>query len=417
MSFSVHINELDRTDKVHIEKTLVIDNKSVFTLHDSFVNIPFGFANERFRRLFNFPKPLSQVYEAKWDFCGQLRPEQEKIKEASLKSLEATNSVIIGAQPGFGKTITAINLLCHLNKTTLILVKQVMIMNQWLDALKEYAPKLVVQRVTGSSPLNSRADVYLMNPLLLAKASNTVSLKHVQLLIVDELHQVVSNVLHRSFFQVQPHFVIGLSATPRKPVLDPYDIAISWFFGKSIVGEQLHRKHLVYTYDTGWSPSDVKYTFKGLDWNHILTEQSQSVERNTLIIDKMLSFRDKELTWLILVKRVDQAEKLKALLAERHIECETLTRSKVTFNKDCKILIGTTNKIGVGFDHSPINALCVAADVVEYFEQFLGRCMRRVETVPIVLDFRDQFKTLQKHFTSRVTVYQKHGGIVTSASM
>jgi hypothetical protein len=89
-----------------------------------------------------------------------------------------------------------------------------------------------------------------------------------------------------------------------------------------------------------------------------------------------------------------------------------LTGSNKEFNKSTKILIGTTPKIGVGFDHSPIDALCMAADVLEYFEQFLGRCMRRQDVEPIVIDFKDDFKPLVRHLNIRIEKYIDYGGSV-----
>ena len=86
--------------------------------------------------------------------------------------------------------------------------------------------------------------------------------------------------------------------------------------------------------------------------------------------------------------------------------------SNQEFDKKARILIGTISKIGTGFDHPSLDALMLAADVEEYFIQFLGRCMRTKEVEPIVFDLVDNYTVLKKHFNTRRSVYQEHGGII-----
>jgi len=428
MSCKIPLNNISDKDKRFIEESLSIDHEKIstqlFELDDIKENvfIPFNFAHRNFvldRPTEPFPfGPSASVISS---FNGQLRPKQVVARDECLKLLEKERCVILAAQPGFGKTITSIDIMCRMNQKTVIFVKQLLITNQWIAALETYAPSKVVQHVKSGKKINKNADVYILNPLLLKphqtlekklKALQRHEFEHVKLLIVDELHQVVSNVLLRAFFKVQPDYLIGLSATPRRPSNDPFKKAIDWFFGSNTVGDQLLHKHEVYMIKTSFTPDEIKYNGSSVDWNHILTTQSEDEDRNNTIVDIVISRPDR--VWLILVKRVLHAEKLKTLLERKNKICETLTGSKTSFDKQCKILIGTTSKIGVGFDHSPINALFVAADVVEYFEQFLGRCMRVPNQVPVVYDMEDSFSILKRHAKIRLNTYLKHGGEIKS---
>ncbi len=47
----------------------------------------------------------------------------------------------------------------------------------------------------------------------------------------------------------------------------------------------------------------------------------------------------------------------------------TLFGSNQKFDKNCKVLIGTSAKIGTGFDFDKLDTLLLAADVVEYYIQ------------------------------------------------
>lgn len=426
MSCKLEMNKISDRDKLFIQKSLMIDHERmktfVFKVNEEYdaVAIPFNFAHRNF--VIERPPLQASAYdeETPLSFEGQLRPKQLEVRKRCIELLDETGCAILAAQPGFGKTVTAIEIICRLNQRTIIFVKQQLIVQQWLDALKLYAPSKTVHLVRNSAKLDETADIYILNPLLLKdkEISDYIErrkflarvqiLSNMKFLVVDELHQLVSKVMLRAFLKVHPDYVLGLSATPRRPVNDPFQIVIEWIFGRNIVGEQLFHRHKVFMVRTSFRPSSVKFKGRCLDWNHILTEQSKDEDRNKMIVDIVIS-RPKRV-WLLLVKRVNHAEILKTMFEERGVSCETLTGSKRVFDKECRILIGTTSKIGVGFDHSPINALFVAADVVEYFEQFLGRCMRIPNNVPVVYDMEDSYSILFRHSLIRMDTYLRHGG-------
>jgi superfamily II DNA or RNA helicase len=147
-----------------------------------------------------------------------------------------------------------------------------------------------------------------------------------------------------------------------------------------------------------------------LDWNAILDSQSNSMERNDAIVNLVRFFSDR--VFLILCKRVSQAQYLHDRLKETGEDVTSLFGATQTYEQSSRILVGTAKKTGVGFDHPRLNALVLAADIQEYFVQYLGRVFRREDTVPIIFDIVDNFPTLRKHFSTRVQVYTKHGGII-----
>lgn len=368
------------------------------------------------------PTPLSSSGSSSGiDFTGTLRPHQQKVRDAAIKSLDETGSIVISAEPGFGKTITSIEVICTINVPTVIFVKQAMIMDQWRDAIAKYAPSKKVAKITSNKAVDPNADIYLINPIILKKPINETrfllsDFEHIKLVVVDELHQIVTKVLHRAFFKFQPDYLVGLSATPYRPKMDPFEPAIAWFFGSRVEGSKLFRKHTVYCVKTGFRPETRIQPRTGkLDWSSVLTSQAEDVKRNQIIVDVVRRFPER--TWLILVKRVEHARTLQALFGKAGVDSETIVGASREFDKSGKILIGTTPKIGVGFDHAPIDALCMAADVLEYFEQFLGRCMRRQDVEPIVIDFEDNFNPLLKHLKSRVQKYREHGGEVNTLTL
>lgn len=425
MSIKLRLNSLSDHDKKFINKTLSItygnEEIDVFDivkepLIGRYVILPFSFARSLSCANINYNYSKSTN-----DFIGKLRPNQQEIRDKAIESISETGSIVISAEPGFGKTITSIEIICTVNKPTVIFVKQAMIMDQWKEAINKYAPSRKVVKILSNKPIDPDADIYLINPIILKKSIietrfNQDDFNHIKLVVVDELHQIVTKVLHKAFFKFQPDHIIGLSATPYRPKLDPFEPAIGWFFGTNVIGSKLFRKHTVYCVRTNFTPSEVRiqpHTGK-MDWSSVLTAQAEDPKRNKIITDAVKMFPDR--TWLILVKRVEHAKILHDLLGNDDIKSEMLIGSTREFDKSAKVIIGTTPKIGVGFDHAPIDALCMAADVLEYFEQFLGRCMRRQDVEPIVIDFEDHFGPLSKHLAKRIQKYKEHGGEVNMVS-
>lgn len=421
MSTVITMTALSEAEKKQIENTLVVTLKngrlqSMFTFDRTNVHLPFHFGLQ-------YASGASNAHAVQFcsgaGFVGNMRADQLEVQEEVLSALKQNRACIVGARPGFGKTILSVDLVCKLRLKTVIIVKQVLVTTQWLKAFKEYAPTKKVQKVASLDALDEEADVYVLNPILFKSATKRTLLARCPLLIADEMHLLMTEVLIRALFHLHPAFMVGLSATPRRPKQDDFQKTIGWFFGPSIIERKLFRLHHVHVVNTGYKPELLKTTPQGLDWNHVLTDQAENENRNKLIVQSVVQCNQwaastqPELPsriWLILVKRVAHATSLQALFARFAVTADLLVGAQKDFNRDCTVLIGTTAKIGVGFDFAPINSLCIAADVVEYFEQFLGRCMRTETVVPVVLDFDDSLPTLHKHFLIRLGEYKKYGG-------
>lgn len=406
MAEFILIKRLMEEDKQFIQKTLDCGGNEVFDIVEDRLYLPFSFA----RKSFVIPDRNINTTES-MKFTGVLREEQLRVKnfvvEKLTSSTSPSKSAIVSACPGFGKTITSLAVACFLGVKTAILVNKLILIDQWIDSVGTFIPNARVQTVTArTKKLDTDANFYIVNAVNAKKHSHDFW-KCCKFVIVDELHQIVTNKLVVSLLRFVPDCILGLSATPYRH--DEYDKAIKWFFGDEVTGNKLDRKHTFRIVDTNWYPCNVRYTAKGMDWGRILEDQSQDASRNDIIVRECIRELEDGRVILILVKRVQHAVVLKEKL-QAHAKVETLIKSEKTFDKSCRVLIGTTSKIGVGFDHAPINCLIVASDVKNYFVQFLGRCMRKQEGEPTVVDFNDNFGTLRKHLDSRIKEYQKHGG-------
>lgn len=408
MAYSMLLEKISPDDRKYIQDTLVLNDSSLFLVSDDGknVNVPFAFAYEEFDKP---PRKEGKILSS-MNFTGALRKEQTSVAKQTISRL--TSKVpcsVIAYPPGFGKTITAIYIACQMRMKTLVVINRVILVQQWVNSIKMFAKETVVQFLKPKGKINPRAHFVIVNAQNIGKF-NRSTFSDIGLLIVDELHQMITKRYSELLLGITPSCLLGLSATPYR--FDDYNRAIGWFFGKHVLKKSLSKTHNVSIVHSNFYPT-IKYTLDGrIDWNAVLVSQSEDEPRNKMIVDTVMKWPTRK--WLILVKRVNHVNLLKELFNNAGVPVETLMQKQLTFDKTVNILIGTTSKIGVGFDHADIDSLVVAADVKNYFIQFLGRCMRRPNCVPLVVDIADNFcSVLKRHFDERIKVYEDHGGVIT----
>lgn len=303
-------------------------------------------------------------------------------------------------------TCCSIKLACQIGFKVLIIVNKLVLMKQWEQSIIKFVPSAVVQRLTTCSR-KKEADFYIMNAQNVEKMGK-IFFADIGTVIVDEAHMIMAETLSRSLQYVYPRYLIGLTATPYRP--DGLNILLDLYFGKYKIIRKLWREHIAYKITTGFKPT-IEYSKNGrINWNVVLDSQANDVERNELIIKLLRHFSKRN--FLVLVKRVSQGEYLIRRLKEEEEDVTSLIGNNQEFEINSRILIGTCQKVGVGFDHPRLDSLLLAADVEEYFVQYLGRVFRTKEVEPIILDLVDNYSILNKHFLTRRKIYQDHGGTV-----
>jgi superfamily II DNA or RNA helicase len=338
-------------------------------------------------------------------FNGKLRDEQVEVKDIALKILK-TGSVIISAWPGFGKTLLSIYLSTVIKLKTLIIVNKIVLMKQWEDSIVKLCPDALVQKLTAKSDIKD-ADFYIINAINLPKIKNKF-FDNIGTVIVDEVHLILAQTLSKSLQMVFPRYLIGLSATPFR--YDDLDCLFDIYFGKDKIIRKMEREHIVYKLYTSFTPEMRKTENGRLDWGHILDAQAKDVERNQLMLNIIKHFKDRN--FLVIVKRVHQGQYLMKKLVEMGENVSDLMGEKQIFDKSARILIGTIQKVGVGFDHDKLDTLMLACDSAAYYSQLMGRVFRRKDTNPIIFDLIDNNFVLKKHYKIREEDYLSAGAII-----
>ena len=414
MSLLADINNIS-VDKVN--KDLIIKIEPKFGLGptkyiqpytiigDNNVSLPFAYA----ARVLHVKRPTRKDFAStNMEFKGNLRPEQKILRKEAVQCLNKRGSVIVSAYCGFGKTICAVHMAASIGFRTLVIVNKIILMKQWEESILKFCPSAIVQRLTAKSK-KKPADFYIMNAQNVEKKGRKF-FSDVGLVIVDEAHMIMAETLSRSLQYVFPRYLIGLTATPYRP--DGLNILLQLYFGRHKIIRKLHRKHIVYKVDTGFIPK-VERTLQGrVNWGSILDQQANCEARNNMILDIIEGHPERN--FLVLVKRISQGHYLIGKLEEMGISVTNLIGGNQEFESSARVLIGTCQKVGTGFDHPKLNTLILAADIQEYFIQYLGRIFRVKDSKPIVFDLVDSNGILRKHFATRQRVYREHGGIIKS---
>ena len=409
MDIDLHISVPIESKSVKNYKTKIIE-LTPYRIMNNLVFIPMSYGIKKY----NFKPMKHNTSSINYEFIGTLRPEQKIVRNEAIDILNKQNSVVISTHVGFGKSILATYFMSKIQMKTLIIVNRLVLINQWVEVLHKFIKDPKISIMKPNQIIDWDNDFFIVNAINIAKFGY---MPEIGLVVVDELHLIVSKVLSNCFQYLTPNYLIGLSATPYRP--DGLDVLINLYFGEERIDRQLFKKHHVYVINTNFTPIINKNNNNSIDWNDILNQQSQNEERNDLIINCILK---ENYNFLVLCKRVEHIKyignKLRELDESKNINIQCLyNESQPNTNVDetqKQVIIGTIQKIGTGFDFPCLNALIIAADIEEYFIQYLGRIFRKQhECIPVVFDFVDNNSILQKHFKTRKKTYQKHGGTIS----
>lgn len=325
-------------------------------------------------------------------------------------TLDGNHRYLLGDFTVTHNTAMGIYIATKIKLKTLIVSHRIVLINQWKDSINKFCPGATVQVLTAKSVMKD-CDFYIMNPANVPKHDHEFY-KDIGFMIVDEVHLIMAEGLSKCMQRIVPRYVIGLSATPYRE--DGLNMLLDLYFGNRKIYRKLFRKHNVYKINTSFVPT-VELAKNGrVNWGVILDTQCNDMARNDMIV-RLVKFFPKRV-FLVLCKRINQGNYLVKKLLEEGEDVTSLIGKQQEFEQKSRILVGISSKVGTGFDHPRLDALILASDIQAYFIQYLGRCMRTQEGVPMIFDLVDKNPILDKHFKVRRATYIEHGGSITEFS-
>lgn len=412
--------------------------KLVQTFDDT-IAIPRGFLNNLLNFLkennleFNVNDERLKLKDIKFENNIKLFPFQA---EAVDKMINSDSGVLV-APPGSGKTIIGLDIIAKQKQPALILVHKKQIFNQWLERIEGFLniPKREIGQYTSNKKtLGEKITVAMVQTLNNVGSQNGLAGKF-GLILVDECHHMPARMFRNVITKFNPYYLYGLTATPKRKNNDTDLIFI--YLGDIIhtIPDILSRSETNELTNLTTKPqNNLKIILKETNLNVPFKMRTDNVQilykiitfdtiRNQQIIDDIKNEANKNKICLILTERKEHVEVLNYYL-KREYETIVLTGDLTEKQRRIKvkqiqsghfqILIATGQLIGEGTDFNNLDCLFLAYPFA--FEgkltQYVGRINRGLNTGGTIYDYNDaKVEYLQKFFKKRRAYYRKNFGM------
>jgi len=380
----------------------------------------------------------------KVEFMGKLYPNQVPAYDAIRKKTTG----ILAARTGFGKTIIAAKLIANHKVSTLILVPNKVLAEQWKQKLTNFLeissePVIVEYTPTGRKKHKEAIGTYYgqkKNPsglvdIATIQAISKMSsarefLSHYGMVISDEVHHDAAYTFDEVINKIASKYLYGLSATPYRR--DGQEPILTLRFGPirfqtDVIDPRfaLTVKRTVIPRFTNFGMTDLETLNNSIVENR-LAIQNDDVREQMLIRDIEKCIKEKRHT-IVLTSLVTHVDKLYDKLPKKHLYriyggISNKERSKeilkINSDKEPYTILATPYVGGEGLDIPSLDTMILSMPYSFHgnLEQYLGRMHRDLDKKKDlkVIDYVDMFvPMLLRMFRKRKQVYKKMGYVIS----
>jgi len=378
---------------------------------DGVVHIPYMIASSIFQII-----PNININHAvrNFSFTGTLRVNQVSVLNEAINHLNSRGTTTLGLCCGFGKTIIAAEIASRYNLLTVVLMHQTSLASQWVKTFQNNTTAKIWM-VGNKEP--SEYDVIICMEKRWNKIPQNVR-DQIGLMVIDEADVFCTPEKVQCLLSFHPRYIIIETATLERD--DEMHNMMYAIVGTHGIYREPNKPLTVTKINTGIVPVRRKTYYGKLDWEHLLQTTLFNEERNNLIVEMVRM--NSQRTILILTRRVNHATHLHELLTRVGIENDYMCGDRKNYT-DYGVLIGTTDKLGVGFDPAnlcqnyrgkPFDLLILASSVNQYrgMVQYVGRIDR--SDYPHVLHLVDDDDIYRRHWTKAHKWYKNRKATVTT---
>jgi len=388
-----------------------------FSLEGNILKIPYMYAAGLFGII---PNADIEHKRININFVGTLREKQIPVYNEASQYIKKRGTVTLGLYPGFGKTILGAKLGADAGRLICVLVHRTKLLEQWLKTFTDNtnAKCWIVPEGQEAEP-HEDIDVILCMDSRYNKIPSELRSK-VGTLIVDEAHAFCTPCHVQCLLAFQPYYIIIESATLERD--DDMHEMMYFLAGEHGIIRETDEPFKVRKVNTFLTIQRETRNIWGVgavtDYSNMTKQIIASEYRNELILSIVrYHFMD---TILILVLETEHADTLYNLIKPWQQSIDFMYGRKNDY-EDGRVLIGTTSKIGTGFDQAnsctnfsgrPFNVGIIAFSIKKYsiLVQNVGRMFRSKD--PIIYHFVDDDPIYDKHWKFCATWYTKHRGVV-----
>jgi superfamily II DNA or RNA helicase len=312
-----------------------------------------------------------------------------------------------------GKTIIFLKIACYSKMKTLIIVNKIELLNQWKNEIKKFIPDARIGTIQGKTFDIEDKDIVvgMLQTITIKKEITHHNFFFNSLAVIDESHNISSEVFSQIIFKIRPKYLFGLTATLERK--DKLEKMIYWYLGdilySNISNEKKEQTEIhIYKYK---GKSSVALTLKDNETpacSAMLSNIADDTERSNLIIDilKELSINPKR-NVLVLSDRVSQLKFIHKELPNSALFIGTMKTDQLIKSKESQILLATYKIASEGFSHAKLNCLLFATSRSN-INQAIGRIYRQKhEITPIIVDVYDDFSFFKSQYYKRRKMYKE----------
>ena len=335
-----------------------------------------------------------------------LREDQQQVYD------EFTNSAIINAQGGWGKSIAALSLVYKMQRKTLIVCTTTAIRSMWIDEITKWFG--FTPGVIGSGKFNIEPPICVGNIQSVQKYSRELS-KEFGFIILDEMHHCPAStflsVLTNSFAGIR----LGLSGTLKRK--DQLHIVFPGLFGSKI---------FIPSVNNTVNPTIIRIKSEvelsgnpSVPWANKITAIYADPRHGLLVASILNILENNNYKILVTSDRVgfsnllhSHSEKSALFTSETSLENRDQALKDVYADKINK-LYATTSIFSEGISCNPLSALLHTSSTnnESLLYQLVWRIMRihKGKNPPVVIDICFEGALGKKHAKERKALYQVKG--------
>jgi superfamily II DNA or RNA helicase len=376
---------------------------------DEIIVLPFMYAAQLLNIIPNKGKDFIEISEV--EFSGELRNYQIPVYNEVKEQIKKFGTSTLGVYPGFGKTVLGAKIACDCGLLTCVMYPRETLGIQWKNTFEKNT-NLKCWIVGDRKGPPEVYHVILCLDGRWNKIPNEIRLG-VGTLIIDEAHMMCTPSRVRSLLAFSPYYILIETATLERD--DGMHAMIHNIAGDHGVFREVNKTFKVIKVITGTVPERRKMRNGQLDYVHLKKTTLINPRRDKIILDIVKNNEDK--TILILTSLVDHVNNLMELFEANELECDFMAGKKLSYY-DSPILIGTTSKIGTGFDQEnfcldysgkKIDLLILVTSIKkrDNLVQYVGRALR--SDYPTVFHFVDHDNIYENHWKIARPWYKKSG--------
>ena len=363
------------------------------------------------------------------DFTAELYAEQK----AALQAMLDSDSGILSAGTGFGKTVTAAALIAERKTNTIILVQTHTLLEQWKKAVKRFLNYEAGTIAAGKDMSTGIIDIAIIKSLTENKSDSVKPRRHTYgMLIVDECHHVSAFGTENLVKSFRSKYVYGLTATPVRR--DGRQKIIFMQCGRILYATTAKQMNRVQNFEHYFIPRFTNFHLTAGNAENskpaiqnYYSEMVQAEARNVLIVSDVQVAVKAGRTPLVLSDRIEHLKLLKENLKDAAANVIVITGKGTQKQKkeqleilnkvpdsESLIVLATGKYAGEGFDNPRLDTLMLAMPFSwkGTLAQYCGRLHRNFagKEEVLIFDYVDfRLPVFDRMYRNRLKGYKQLG--------